>query len=195
MSRRSGHPNEKPPLFTIGWVRYAQDDKHGILLVEEVQSDIEVIRPKMKDAKEESRQLSSAGINTEEYGEVLDLLRPYSIRFYEDAIGLVYQEAEGLGYAVELLDYEDKSGKDYINPMTGEEKRPPKSVYTDLPRRMLLKEKRTSLVPTRAPLKSKVSYYKPNPGIPPRYRQGCCVCGQAACTMDGGGHLFCEDCF
>ena len=34
-----------------------------------------------------------------------------------------------------------------------------------------------------------------NPGIPPRYRQECCVCGQAACTMDGGGHLFCEDCF
>ena len=30
---------------------------------------------------------------------------------------------------------------------------------------------------------------KNNPG------HECCVCGQAACTMDGGGHLFCEDCF
>jgi len=197
VSRRSGHPNEKPPLFTIGWVRYAQDDEHGVLLIEEVQSDVEVVRTKMKGDTEDNRQLRSAGIDPDEYAEVLDLLRPYSIRFYEDAIGLVYQEAERLGYAVELPDYEDKSGKDYIiNTVTGEEKRPPKSVYTDLPRRMLLKEKRTSLVPTRAPLKGKVSYYKPNPGIPPRYRQECCcVCGEPASLMSAAGEVFCEDCF
>jgi uncharacterized protein YjbI with pentapeptide repeats len=108
VSRRSRHPHANPPFFTIGWVRYAKDDQHGVLLIEEVQSDVDVIRTRMKGDTEEIQQLRQAGIDPEEYVEVLELLRPYSSRFYEDAIGLVFQEAEALGYTVEMLGYEDK---------------------------------------------------------------------------------------
>jgi hypothetical protein len=159
VSRRSGHPHAKSPLFTIGWVRYAQDDEHGVLLIEEVQSDVEVVRTKMKGDTEDNRQLRSAGIDPEEYAEVLDLLRPYSARFYEDAIGLVYQEAEALGYTVEMLGYEDKRGFGS-----------PRSIYTDLPKRLGMTQKRESEVPTD-PLRDRVSYYKPNPGKRPRRRR------------------------
>jgi hypothetical protein len=126
-----------------------------------VQSDVEVVRTKMKGDTEESQQLRRAGINPEEYVEVLDLLRPYSARFYEDAIGLIYQEAEALGYTVEMLGYEDK--KDFGSP---------RSVYIDLPKRLGMSQRRESEVPTSEPLKEKVSYYKPNPSKPPRWRRG-----------------------
>ena len=159
VSRRSGHPHAKNPLFTIGWVRYAKDDEHGVLLIEEVQSDVEVVRTKMKGDTEDNRQLRRAGIDPDEYAEVLDLLRPYSARFYEDAIGLVYQEAEALGYTVEMLGYEDKRGFGS-----------PRSIYTDLPKRLGMTQKRESEVPTD-PLRDRVSYYKPNPGKRPRRRR------------------------
>jgi hypothetical protein len=160
VSRRSGHPRAKSPLFTIGWVRYAKDDEHGVLLIEEVQSDVEVVRTKMKGDTEEVSQLRSAGIDPDEYVEALDLLRPYSARFYEDAIGLIYQEAEALGYTVEMLGYGDK--RRFGSPQ---------SVYTDLPKRLGMSQKRESEVPTAEPLRDRVSYYKPNPAKRPRRRR------------------------
>ena len=194
VSQRSGHPYEGWPLFTIGWIRYAQDDAHGVLLIEEVQSDVEVVRTKMKGDTKEKQQLELAGINTEEYVEVLDLLRPYSARFYEDAIGLIYQEAEALDYTVEMLGYGDKKQFCYIDD-DGIERCPPIWVYKDLPKRLGMSQKRESEVPTNRPLEDKVSYYKPNPGIPPRYRQECCVCSMPASLMSAAGDVFCEDCF
>ena len=194
VSRRSGHPHEKSPLFTIGWVRYAKDDEHGVLLIEEAQSDVEVVRTKMKGDTEESQQLRAAGINPEEYVEVLNLLHPYSARFYEDAIGLVYQEAEALGYTVEMLGYGDKKKFCYTDK-DGKEHCPPIWVYKELPKRLGMSQKRESEVPTIRPLEDRVSYYKPNPGIPPRYRQECCICDQPASLMSATGNVFCEDCF
>jgi hypothetical protein len=160
VSRRSGHPHANNPLFTIGWVRYAKDDKHRVLLIEEVQSDVEVVRTKMKGDTEDINQLRNAGINPADYAEALDLLRPYSERFYEDAIGLIYLEAEALGYTVEMLGYGDK--KEFGSP---------RSVYTDLPKRLGMTQKRESEVPVWRELKDRVSYYKPNPAKPPRRRK------------------------
>jgi hypothetical protein len=187
---RTSHPRARGPFLTMGWIRYAQDDEHGVLLIEEVQSDVATF---LMQARKDRRLLESSEISFPEYVEVVDLLSPYSERFYEDAVGLIYQEAESLGYTVEMLGYGDK--KDCFYVKDGKRVYPPPSIYTDLPKRLGMSQKRESEVPTRHPLQDRVSYYKPNPGIPPRYRQGCCVCGQAACTMDGGGHLFCESCF
>ena len=182
------------PAFTIGWVRYDLDEEHEVILIEEIQSDIAIIE--LMEKKEPGFFMAEKlGISKEEYSEVKPILDMAKDRFFEDAIGVMYQTAVDMGYTVEMLDYADKSGKDYFDLSEEKEIRPPKSIYTDLPRRMLMREKRTSAVKTRVPLKGKVSYYKPNPGIPPRYRQECCVCGDPASLMSPGGKVFCEDCF
>jgi len=181
------------PAFTIGWVRYALDEEHEVILIEEIQSDIAIIE--LMEKKEPGFMDNKFEITQEEYAEVKPILDMAKDRFFEDAIGLMYQTALELGYTVEILGYEDKSGKDYFDVDQEKEIRPPKSIYTDLPRRMLMREKRTSSVYTRGPLKGKVSYYKPNPGIPPRYRQECCVCSMPASLMSEHGAVFCEDCF
>ena len=153
------HPCEFPPLLTVGWIRYAQDDDHGVLLIEEVQSDVQFVRRKGKGHAREVGQLHAANIHAEDHAEVIELLRPHSSRFYEDAIGLVFQEAEALGYTVEMLGYGDKKAD------------APPSFYTDLPKRLGMTAKRVSEVPTVEPLKDKVSFYKPNPSKPSRRRK------------------------
>jgi len=153
------HPIETAPLLTIGWIRYAQDDDHRVLLIEEVQSDVEFVRRKGKGNEHSVEQLEKADFSPEDHREVIDLLAPYSSRFYEDAIGLVFQEAEALGYTVEMLGYGDKEAK------------APFSFYTELPKRMGMGAKRVSEVPTVKPLKDKVSFYKPNPSKPSRRRR------------------------
>lgn len=182
------------PAFTIGWIRYTLDEEHEVILIEEIQSDMPAIE--LMEKKEPGFMAEKLKISQEEYSEVKPILDMAKDRFYEDAIGLMYRTALELGYTVEILGYEDKSGKDYFDEDKKQEIRPPKSIYTDLPRRMLMREKRTSSVYTRGPLKDKVSYYKPNPGVPPRYRQECCcVCGELASLMGAAGEVFCEDCF
>jgi uncharacterized protein YjbI with pentapeptide repeats len=182
------------PAFTIGWVRYALDDEHKVILIEEIQSDIAVIE--LMEKRDPGFMAKKFSISQEEYAEVKPILDMAKDRFFEDAIGIMYQTAvDWGGYTVEMLDYADKGGKDYFDDVEEREIRPPKSLYTDLPRRMLMREKRISAVKTRVPLKGKVSYYKPNPGIPPRYRQECCICDQPASLMSDRGDVFCEDCF
>jgi hypothetical protein len=153
VSHRSGHPHASHPLFTIGWVRFGVDEVNKLYLVEEVQSDIEVVRQQTKDDKAKT-QLRNAGIKPDDFDTVYETLRPYSDRFYEDALGILFMEAEEKGYSVEMLGYEDK--KEYKSP---------RSIYTDLPRKMGMRPQPTQ---TDLDLKDKVSYYKPNPSRPRR---------------------------
>jgi uncharacterized protein YjbI with pentapeptide repeats len=184
------HPRERSPLLTIGWVRYAIDERHKVMLIEEVQTDIHNQRIRTIPAS----YLARYDISLEELHEAVAIIKPALDRFYEDAIGLIYEEAAARGYTVEMLGYEDKLPFCYTDD-DGIERCPPKPVYTDLPRRMGMREKRDSAVPVREPLLGKVSYYKPNPGIPPRYQQECCVCGEPGSLMASNNNVFCEDCF
>jgi uncharacterized protein YjbI with pentapeptide repeats len=157
-SRRSGHPHEKGELFTVGWVRLCVNDAADTWLVEEVQSDVGVVRSKLKDG--------SAPPGLEEYADVVGEMRPYIDRFYEDALGVVFVEAEKRGYAVEMLTYESK-----------EAFKSPRNVYTDLPRAMgMQRQKGSKVLPTKSPdtpmtfadtrveeAVAETWYYKPNP--------------------------------
>ena len=53
---------------------------------------------------------------------------PYAERFYEDALGLIFELAAEKGYSIEMLDYADKQ-------IMGS----PRNVYTDLPKSMGMK--------------------------------------------------------
>jgi uncharacterized protein YjbI with pentapeptide repeats len=155
VSHRSGHPHAKYPLFTIGWIRFHSDKDRKLYLVEEVQSDVWVVRQQTKNVDNQTQtQLRRAGISPEDFNEVYETLRPYSDRFYEDALGILFMEAEQKGYSVEMLGYEDK--REFASP---------RSVYTDLPRKMGMRPQPTQ---TDLGLKDKVSYYKPNPSHPRR---------------------------
>jgi hypothetical protein len=151
VSQRSGHPHEKEPLFTVGWVRV--NTEQDPWLIEEVQSDVQVVRKQIAGADESALdQLRNAGISEQDFSEVFELMRPYTERFYEDAIGIIFEEAEKLGYGVEMLGYEDKR-----------EFRSPVSVYSELPRKMGMVTKRESQA-LPGMLTDRVSFYKPNPG-------------------------------
>jgi uncharacterized protein YjbI with pentapeptide repeats len=151
VSQRSGHPHEKKPLFTVGWVRV--NTEQDPWLIEEVQSDVQVVRKQIASADESALdQLRNAGISEQDFSETFELMRPYTERFYEDAIGIIFEEAEKLGYGVEMLGYEDKR-----------EFRSPVSVYNELPRKMGMVTKRESQA-LPGMLTDRVSFYKPNPG-------------------------------
>jgi len=134
ISQRSRHPYEMKPLFTIGWVRYCADDAAKTWLVEEVQSDVQGVRKGVEDAGAR-RQLEAGGISPEDITETLDLLKPYTDRFYEDALGIVFDLASQKGYRVEMLTYADKRA--YNSPM---------AVYTDLPKSMGMRTGKGSAV-------------------------------------------------
>jgi len=142
-SRRSGHPHEKGVLFTVGWVRLCVNDAQQTWLIEEVQSDVGVVRSKLKDG--------SAPPGMEAYADVIGEIRPYIDRFYEDALGIVFIEAEKKGYAVEMLTYESKWAF-----------KSPRNVYTDLPRSMgMQRQKGSKVLTTEAVVET--WYYRPNP--------------------------------
>jgi uncharacterized protein YjbI with pentapeptide repeats len=140
-SRRSGHPHERDPLFTVGWVRLCVDDKAQTVLIEEVQSDVSVVRSKLKSGE------APAGLG--DYADVLAELQPLLDRFYEDAIGYVFIEAEKQGYSVEMLEYEAKRSMGS-----------PRNIYTDLPRSMGMRPQKGSRV---LPELAETWHYKPNP--------------------------------
>lgn len=126
VSLRSGHPVVRGGnIFTIGWVRYC--DFPDRILVEEVQSDVPGVRKGLKDP-DFRQQLESSGVFPEELEETLALLAPFADRFYEDALGLVFDLAEEQGKRVEMFDYAQK--KQFGSP---------RAVYTDLPRSMGMK--------------------------------------------------------
>jgi uncharacterized protein YjbI with pentapeptide repeats len=127
VSKRSGHPVERKPFYTIGWVRYCVDDAQRSWLVEEVQSDVGGVRKGLKDPDFRS-QLAAKGLSPEEVDAGVALLMPYAERFYEDALGLIFELAAEKGYSVEMLDYADKQSMGS-----------PRNVYTDLPKSMGMK--------------------------------------------------------
>lgn len=152
MRSQEKHPIEYFPFFTLGWVRYTRDDAAKVLLIEEIQSDLMMVRTDIEDTQD----FSNAGIDPEFWDELRRVIRPYAERFYEDAVGITFQDAEALGYTVEILSYADK--KRIIT-----KGKAPVSVYLNLPRQMGMREKRYTEVPTRRKLVERVSYYKPNP--------------------------------
>ena len=145
-SRRSGHPHEKNPLFTVGWVRICRDDDKGVWLVEELQSDVQVVRQQKNDER--------LGLARKRLDEIMDIMQPYVDRFYEDALGITLIEAEKLGFEVEMLDYETKREMGIS---------PPRSVYKDLPLSMGISAKRKSKV--LPDLSGEVRWTRPNPRL------------------------------
>jgi hypothetical protein len=143
-SRRSGHPYERDPLFTVGWVRICRDDAKGVWLVEEVQSDVQVVRQQKNDER--------LGNLREQFDEIVEVMQPYVDRFYEDALGITLIEAEKLGFEVEMIDYDTKRRLGY---------HPPRSVYRDLPASMGISAKRRSKV--LPDLQEDVRWTRPNP--------------------------------
>ncbi len=145
VSRRSGHPHEKgDKLFTVGWVRYCDGGKTW--LVEEVQSDVYAARYGLKDEKTRE-QLRAGGISPEQFERAIEALKPWTERFYEDALGVTFALAKQRGIAVEMLTYESK-----------QEFGSPKALYTDLPRSMGMTRRERGEV-----LDAPAWYYRPNP--------------------------------
>jgi uncharacterized protein YjbI with pentapeptide repeats len=143
-SRRSGHPYERDPLFTVGWVRICRDDANGVWLVEEVQSDVQVVRQQKNDER--------LGNLRQRLDEIVEVMQPYVDRFYEDALGITLIEAEKLGFDVEMIDYDTKKRLGY---------NPPRSIYRDLPASMGISAKRRSKV--LPDLQEDVRWTRPNP--------------------------------
>jgi hypothetical protein len=154
-SRQRGHLYERDPLFTVGWVRICRDDANGVWLVEEVQSDIHIVRGKMDS--EQHGSLSKADLV-----EVMEVMQPYIDRFYEDALGITLIEAEKLGYEVEMLDHVTKMRQGFTG--TDEHGRTvsaAKPLYRDLPASMGISAKRRSKV--LPDLQEDVRWTRPNP--------------------------------
>jgi hypothetical protein len=149
-------------LYAIGWVRYDQDDEAKVLLIEEVQSDLDITRRKLTGKSDLAEQFKDQGVDPQEIVNVAESMREYTDRFYEDAIGLVYQEAEALGYTVEMLPYEAKKQFCYYDVQKKKQICPPISVYVELPKRLGMTARRESESLQNLP--APVRYYKPNPG-------------------------------
>ena len=167
VSKQSGHPHEKGSLFTVGWVRYCDGGKTW--LVEEVQSDVALVRFGLKD-EAARKQLQDGGVDPAEFEDAIKAIEPYTERFYEDAIGVTFAIAKEGGIAVEMLDYQHKFRRGveldwWDDPKTykGERKMrkaPPERVYTDLPKSMGMSRRDRSEVLPDAPA---AWYYRPNP--------------------------------
>ena len=145
-SRDSNHPYERDPLFTVGWVRICRDDAQGVWLVEEIQSDVHVVRQQKNDER--------LGDLREGLDEILEVMRPYADRFYTDALGITLIEAEKLGFEVEMLDYETKKRLGFKSS---------RSIYRDLPASMGISAKRRSKV--LPDLEEEVRWTRPNPRL------------------------------
>jgi len=166
VSRRNGHPHETGSLFSVGWVRYCDGGK--VWLVEEVQSDVEAARYGLKDEKTRA-QLAEGGIDPESFEDAIAAIRPYTERFYEDALGITFALAKQRGIAVELIEYGYKLRKgiernwwdDPKIEMDPKKRRkpPPERPYRELPRDMGMARRDRSEVLPDAP----AWYYRPNP--------------------------------
>jgi uncharacterized protein YjbI with pentapeptide repeats len=141
LSAATGHPTAAAPYYTVGWVRLCVNEEAKTVLIEEVQSDVSVVRKKLKNG--------TAPEAWQAYADVLDDLAPIADRFYADVVGYVFMEAEKQGYTVEMLDYAAKQGFGS-----------PRELYTDLPRSMGMRLGEVSKV---VPEVGKAWSYKPNP--------------------------------
>ena len=145
VSRRSGHPHEHgDKLFTVGWVRYCDGGKTW--LIEEVQSDVYAARYGLKDERARE-QLSDGGISPEQFECAIEALKPWTDRFYEDALGVTFALAKQKGIVVEMLTFESKRAFGS-----------PKDLYSDLPRGMGMTRRERGEV-----LDAPAWHYRPNP--------------------------------
>ena len=131
VSFRSQHPVLRSGPLTIGWVRYSSFDT--AILVEEVQSDLPIVRKGMSDA-EFQRQLVAKGLSDSDIKQALDVLQPFVDRFYFDALALVLDIAAEAGLPVEMLSYEQK-----------QQFGSPRSLYEELPKRMGMRKAASKL--------------------------------------------------
>ena len=131
--RRTSYRSEHPvvvrgPLMTVGWVRYTDEPKRGTIIIEEVQSDLPTVRKATTD-EEFRKQLEEQG-GKKAVDAALDMMEPFTKRFYEDALAAVFDLAAERGRRyVEMLTYETK--KQFESPM---------SIYTKLPKSMGMKK-------------------------------------------------------
>lgn len=132
-SYQSEHPVRKRGLFTVGWVRYSEFPEKGVVLIEEVQSDLPIVRKGLSD-EEFQKELHRRGQTDEQIRTALDVLQPYVERFYMDAISLVYDIAHEAGLDVEMLSYSQK--KQFNSP---------RSLYEKLPKYMGMKKGESEL--------------------------------------------------
>ena len=133
LSRRAlytNHPYEDEPLINIGWILLCVDKDNKTYLIEEVQSAIPV----------DSRS------------QWFEFMKPYTDRFFEDAVGFILNTAAKEGFEVEILSH---TTKHQIHP------RIPTYPYRELPAAMGIRDKRQSKV--IAGLKEPVRWAKPNP--------------------------------
>ena len=168
VSRRSGHPQEKGDLFTIGWVRYCAGPDSW--LIEEVQSDVLVARTGLKDPTTR-RKLERAGIEPEGIEEAIATLAPYTEAFFHDAVGVLFEYARAAGAEVEMLEYgfkvKDGAARRFwpleCDEMNGNRTycHPPKAIYSELPREMGMALRKGSR--TLPDVSSEVWAYRPNP--------------------------------
>ena len=97
VAKERNHPFSISPLFAVGWIRYNKDDERGVFLIEEVQSDVKGIESWFGNPARENFLLHLTKLQPENLGElaeIIGMLKQYASRVYEDAIGLIYQEAE-----------------------------------------------------------------------------------------------------
>jgi uncharacterized protein YjbI with pentapeptide repeats len=135
VSYRSGHPVLRFGPFTVGWIRFSQFPDLGVLLIEEVQSDLPIVRKGISD-EQFQQQLVEKGLTNESIALALDVLEPFTERFYADALSLVFDIAEQAGLAVEMLSYAQKA-----------EFRSPRSVYEQLPKSMGMRKVKQATSP------------------------------------------------
>jgi hypothetical protein len=151
------HPWEPLPYFTIGWVRVAKINRKRLWLIEEVQTDLDTIRFISPDSfkagfdalPERDRRRIAKKDSVARW--VFDLLAPYGMRFYDDAVALVLAEAQKHGVEVEMLRWEDKAKYNA-----------PTWAYSTLPKRLGMVKRETK---TGLKLQGRVSHYDPNPSF------------------------------
>lgn len=131
------HPRaQNEDLFAIGWVRYIYFEPQSVILVEEIQSDVPWLKRRPRPDMETA---------------LIPVLKPFLMRFYEDALAIIFDIAQAEGATVEMLTKEDKENEDEF-PF-------PLAVYSKLPRTMGMKKTTNVLSPVPV---DKVWQYKPN---------------------------------
>jgi hypothetical protein len=193
------HPRAYAPLFLLGWVRCHQDDQNKILMIEEIQSDLGLVRdsvsadeaaqPEPEPEPEHPQEAEDAPTRIRlggpkslatrkqfkrqlEYVDVPESQQRFLIDFLAPAAERFYTDAIGI-----VMQYASDMGYtvEMLSYADKKDHKAPSSVYSDIPRKMGLTAKRQSQADMSvffSPPRHKVSYYTPNPRKGnPRYRR------------------------
>ena len=191
------HPKTNPPLLMFGWVRYHQDDQNKILMIEEIQSDLGIVRDSGEpDELGQIEPPEATQTEKDENAPVRIVLgrRPLSTRkqfnaqldyvdasesdqkfltdFLKPAAERFYKDAIGI-----VLQYASAMGYtvEMISYADKVKHKAPSRVYSEIPREMGLTAKRYTEADMSVfvdPPQQRVSYYTPNPRKGnPRYKR------------------------